>query len=153
MRKRFIVPITVALLGLSGCTPAVNLVPAEGANNPTCADVIVRLPDTVAGLPRRSTNAQSTGAWGNPAGVILRCGVETPGPSALPCITVDGIDWLRDDSNDPSFLFVTFGRTPAVEVIIDATAASGEPTLSDLSSAVGQIPHTAVCQDSVTTGN
>ena len=41
-----------------------------------------RLPETVDGLERRETNAQATGAWGNPASVLLRCGVPTPGPTA-----------------------------------------------------------------------
>ena len=146
MPKSFIIPTAITLLLLSGCAQAVALDPAADANDPTCAEVIIRLPDTVAELARRSTNAQSTGAWGEPAGVILRCGVETPGPSKLPCITVDGVDWLRDDSNDPTFLFTTYGRTPAVEVAIDATKASGESTLSDLSASVAEIPATKTCE-------
>jgi hypothetical protein len=78
--------------------------------------------------------------------VILRCGVETPGPSLLPCITVDGVDWLRDDSNDPMFIFTTYGRTPATEVAIDATLASGESTLSDLSASVAEVPASKTCE-------
>lgn len=51
---------------LTGCSGDVPMIPADDANNPACADVIVRLPSTVDGLDRRYTNAQSTGAWGDP---------------------------------------------------------------------------------------
>lgn len=146
MSKLFIIPSAVTVLILGGCAQAVALDPAPGANDPACAEVIIRLPDTVADLARRTTNAQSTGAWGDPAGVVLRCGVETPGPSLLPCITIDGVDWLRDDSNDPMFIFTTYGRTPATEVAIDATLASGESTLSDLSASVAEVPASKTCE-------
>jgi hypothetical protein len=92
---------------------------------------MVRLPDVVAGLDRRSTNAQSTGAWGTPASVILRCGLPDTGPSPFPCFTVDDVDWLRDDASDPNFTFITYGRSPAVEVLIDSTAVSGKALTRD----------------------
>jgi len=108
---------------------------------------MVRLPDVIAGLDRRSTNAQSTAAWGTPAGVILRCGLPDTGPSPLPCFTVDDVDWLRDDASDPNFTFITYGRNPAVEVLIDSTAVSGTTALSDLSIAVGTLEPLRVCID------
>jgi hypothetical protein len=80
--------------------------------------------------------------------VILRCGLPDPGPSALPCFTVDTIDWLRDDSGDPSFTFLAYGRAPGLEVIIDSTAVSGTSALSDLASAVGVLPAERLCLDS-----
>ena len=138
-------PVLVAVM-LTGCASAVPLKPAPDAINALCAEVTVRLPDTVDGLPARETNAQATGAWGTPAGVILHCGVPVPSPTAaLPCITVEGIDWLRDDSNDPNFAFITYGREPAVEVIVNNTRASGLNTLTDLAFAVGQLPVTGAC--------
>ena len=147
MRARFLFP-SFALLGvLSGCAGTVPLTPADDANNPKCAEVMVRLPDSVAGQARRSTNAQSTAAWGDPSSVILRCGIPDTGPSTLPCFTVDAIDWLRDDTNDPRFTFLTFGRDPAVEVLVDSTVVSGTTALSDLASAVGTLEPTRVCAD------
>lgn len=147
MRARFIFP-SLAIVGvLSGCTGTVVLTPAEMANEVACAEVMVRLPDTVAGQQRRSTNAQSTAAWGNPAAVILRCGIPDGGPSPLPCFTVDNIDWLRNEANDPSFTFLTYGRDPGVEVLIDSTAVSGTLALSDLSAAVGTLEPLRGCVD------
>lgn len=135
------------LLGLGACARAVPMTPAEDATNPLCADVIVRL-RTVPAIDnhdRRTTDAQATGAWGNPAAVLLRCGIPVPGPSTLQCATVKGIDWLRDDSGAPNYVFTTYGRDPAVEVIVNGNEASGTEALIALSNAVGSIPATRAC--------
>jgi hypothetical protein len=97
----------------------------------------VRLPETVAEQTRRSVNAQATGAWGAPVAVIVRCGLPLPEPSPLPCFTVDGIDWLRDDQDAPRFRFITYGLDPATEVIVDSEVVSGTSALRELSKAVG----------------
>lgn len=139
--------ITAILLAslLSGCSAPVSLEPAADSNNVLCADVMVRLPDTVDGLSRRGTNAQSTGAWGNPARVILRCGLPEVTVSKLTCVTEAGIDWLVDDSQKPSYRFITFGRKPAVEVIVDSNHATGVNSLDDVASAVKSIDQTKRC--------
>jgi hypothetical protein len=69
------------------------------------------------------------------------------------CVQVDGVDWIRDDSKDPNFAFTTYGRTPAVEVIIDSDGdpdvdndgVSGLEALTDLSTSVKQIPQDGKC--------
>ena len=132
-------------LALSGCSPTVSLEPAADANNPGCAEVIVRLPDVVDGQERRTTNAQSTAAWGNPATVILRCGIEPVEISTLPCVTANAVDWIVDDSAKPSFRFITFGRTPALEVIVDSENAVGVNALDSLAEAVKSIEPTKEC--------
>lgn len=132
-------------LALSACSPTVSLEPANDANNPGCAEVMVRLPDTVDGQERRSTNAQSTAAWGNPATVILRCGIEPVEISTLPCVTASGVDWLVDDTAKPSYRFISFARTPALEVIVDSEKAVGVNALDSLSSAVMSIEATKTC--------
>ena len=132
-------PLALALVaaavgaGLTGCSPIVALDPAPHANDPACADVIVRLPATLENLPRRETNAQATGAWGEPAVILLRCGVTVPTASDLPCVETDtGFEWLRDDSKAPTYVFTSYGRTPAIAVVIDQTKLSPGPTLQDL---------------------
>lgn len=136
----------MALL-LSGCTTPVPMTPAADANNPECANVIVRLPDTVGEQAKRETNAQATGAWGNPAAALLTCGVDVPGPTTLPCVSIDDIDWIEDDSQAPLYRYTTYGRTPAVEVVIDSQAISGTSVLVDVSGAVGVLPQTGKCTD------
>src|SRR5699024_6674078 len=119
--------------------------PADNANDPACANVIIRLPDEAGGLERRRTNAQATGAWGDPAAVLLYCGIEPSSPSTDDCVSVNGVDWLIDRSNDPLFRFEAYGREPGLEVIIDAEHASGTDTLIDLNNAVAQLPQTREC--------
>ena len=121
-----------AVAGLTGCTTTVDLDPAAGANDPACAEVSVRLPATVDGQPRRWTDAQATGAWGDPSAVLLRCGVEPPGPTEAKCITLGGVDWVVDESQAPRYLVTTYGRTPAVEVFIDNEAVSPNEVLTQL---------------------
>lgn len=148
MFARLAVPSLALVTLLAGCASPVPLQSAEGANDPACAEVMVRLPDSVAGLARRTTNAQSTGAWGEPAAVILRCGLPETGPSELPCFTVNGIDWLRDDSKAPIYTFITFGRSPATELVVDSNNASGVDAVDAVGTAVGAIPATSKCLSS-----
>ena len=133
------------LLALSGCASTVNLEPAESSNDPACAEVMVRLPSQLGGLEERYTNAQATAAWGDPAAVLLRCGLEPVEVSTLPCVTAGGIDWLVDDALAPSYRFISYARYPAVEVIVDSDNASGITSLEGLSAAVAQLPATKAC--------
>lgn len=137
--------VLVAAAGLSGCTSAVSMQPARDANDPLCAEVSVRLPASIDNQERRQTDAQATGAWGDPASVLLTCGVEPPGPTTLPCRTVDGVDWIIDDQGDSRFRVTTFGRTPAVEVFLDNTMVSSLDVLSALTPAVSRLPVDGEC--------
>lgn len=137
------VPLLVT--SVAACSATVAMEPAARATDPGCAEVIVRL-TSVHDLAQRETNAQGTAAWGEPTAVLLRCGVTPPGASEDPCLTIDGIDWLVDDSGDPRYVFTTFGRTPAVQVVIDTDLVNGEAkVLEDLSNAVGTIEQTRAC--------
>ena len=136
---------SLALLSLSGCAATVNLEPTEDSNNPGCAEVMVRLPSQLGGLQERYTNAQATAAWGDPAAVLLRCGLEPVEVSTLPCVTAAGIDWLVDDSLAPSYRFISYARFPAVEVVVDSDNASGITSLEGIAGAVAQLPATKSC--------
>ena len=48
---------------------------------------------------------------------------------------------------DRFYRYTTYGRTPAVEVVIDSDAVSGTTTLVDLGPAVSVLPQTAKCTD------
>lgn len=137
--------VPAVLIAVTACAPTVALNPAPDATNPGCASIIVRLPQSIDTLQIRETNAQATAAWGNPASILLRCGVTVPGPSTLLCATVRGVDWLRDDSGAPNYVFTTFGRDPATEVIVNGNVASGTNALIGLSAAVGTVPATRYC--------
>nr|WP_218852665.1 DUF3515 domain-containing protein [Spelaeicoccus albus] len=129
---------------LSGCTGKVKVDPAAGAADPKCAAVMLSLPDELGGNAKRATTSQATAAWGDPSAVILRCGVTSPGPTTTPCVSVDKIDWLSKDEGD-HWRFVTYGRTPAVEVLIDQRKVSGQNAIATLSAAVSSLPQKRHC--------
>lgn len=132
---------------LAACSRAVPFDAAPDATDPDCAAVVVRLPDTVAGQEGRETDAQGTGAWGTPASVLLRCGVEPPGPTTLRCVSVDDVDWIIDESDAPRYRFTTYGRAPAVEVVVDNDVVAGTTAIADLSPAVSVIEADGGCTD------
>jgi len=146
----------VILLGtalLGGCSTTVHLEPAEDANNPLCAEVSVGLQNvgSIADKDRRWTDAQSTGAWGDPgasSAIILRCGVAVPAPtSELQCVTFEGVDWLVDASETPFLRLTTYGRDPAVQLYIDTGAVSSNDVISTraLVGAITAIPADGKC--------
>lgn len=137
--------LLLPILLLAACTPLVSLEAAEDANNPACAEISVRVPDAIGPHDRKYTNAQATAAWGDPTAIIYRCGLEPVEVSALPCVTAGGVDWLVDDSQAPNFRFVTFGRSPATEVIVDSEQASGITSLEELAPAVSSVPASKFC--------
>lgn len=120
----------------------VALEPAALAAAPECAEVSVRLPQAIGELDRRETNAQATAAWGAPVAVLLRCGLEPVAVSDDPCLEVEDLEvaWLVDESAAPDYRFTSYGRAPAVEVIVDSTRVSGQSALSSLDIAVAALP-------------
>lgn len=148
-RALAVLVVVAAAAGLAGCAgPTVSLQPAEYANDPACADVIVRLPSTVDGEQRRWTDAQGTAAWGAQASVLLTCGLPSPPPTTLRCVTVSGVDWIIDDSEDPYARITTYGRTPAVEIYLDNAAVEPVQVLGDLGLAVNEfLPRTGACTE------
>ncbi len=138
----------LTLLALTGCAGTVHLEPAKDANNPACAEVTVRLPGSIAEQDRRWTDAQATGAYGDPTSIIISCGVTVPGPtSELQCVTLEGIDWLVDESESPMLRMTSYGRDPAVQVFVDTARVSSNEVLSSsaLVSAIRMIPAEGEC--------
>ena len=132
---------------LTGCSATVVMQAAPLANDPDCAEVIVRLPSETDGQAKRTTNSQSTAAWGEPVAITLTCGLEPVMVSALPCITAGDVDWIVDDSDKPNYTFISFGRTPATAVTIDSTKSSGANVLEDLGQAVQFTKQSKKCLD------
>lgn len=130
---------------VTGCGgPVADVEAAPEATHPVCAEAMVALPDTVAGLDRRETDSQATAAWGDPSAVVLRCGVPTPGPTTEHCVSANGVDWITRDDGD-HWTLTTYGRTPAVEVLFDDTRAASSSVMVDLAAAVSRIPAAGGC--------
>lgn len=130
---------------VSGCTSPVALDAAPDAQNALCAEATVRLPPVVIDLGLRETNAQSTGAWGNPAEVLFRCGVEPPGPTTDVCREFEGIDWVVDDSGDVYVVATTYGRDPAIEVVMNRDIIAPGEILAELADTAAVIPAESNC--------
>lgn len=151
--------VGTALVGslLAGCSSPVGVPAAPHAADPRCAEVVLALPRELAGMARLTTSSQATVAWGErDAPVVLRCGVEPPPPSTDPCVTADdgvvAVDWLAvegepgpDGTGD--WTFTTYGRDPAVEVLVPASVAATRSTsfLIDIGPAVARVEQTRSC--------
>jgi hypothetical protein len=119
---------------------------------------VLALPDHLGDLPRLRTTSQASAAWGTAAApVVLRCGVEVPGPTTVHCVSVEtpdgpSIDWLAV-ADDPAaqgttdWTFTTYGRDPAVEVRVPGAVASTQSTsfLDQLGPAIAQVKPTRAC--------
>ena len=106
--------------------------------------MMLALPDAIGDAKLRKTNAQATAAWGDPSAVILRCGVNVPGPTTDRCVSVNDVDWVIKEGN-PVWTLTTFGREPATEILMDPDKISSATVLADLSSAAQKIKATRKC--------
>ena len=106
--------------------------------------MMLALPDAIGDARLRKTNAQATAAWGDPSQVILRCGVNVPGPTTDRCVSVNNVDWVIKEG-DPVWTLTTFGREPATEILMDPDKTSSATVLADLSAAALKIPATRKC--------
>ena len=143
--KFFRLLVLLLPLTLAGCSATVIMEPAEGSNDPACAEVIVRLPNQTDRQNKRITSSQATAAWGEPVTVTLTCGVKPVEVSQLACISAGGVDWLVDESTKPTYRFISFGRTPATVITVDSTKVSGATVLEDLGQAVQFTKKTKEC--------
>ncbi len=139
--------------------------------------MILALPASLGdGLERVDTTSQATAAWGesNDA-VVLRCGVEPPGPTTEQCVTLETasgatVDWLVQAESAPAdaatagastaptpdpalnpgdsdWTFLTYGRDPAIEVTVPAAVVADRSTsfLDALVPAVSKVPADRSC--------
>lgn len=125
-RLRALTVAVTAAAGVAACTAPLTVEPAPYAGDPRCARIMLGIPEEVGGLALRATSSQATAAYGETNEIVVRCGVEPPGPSEDRCVAVDvgatAQDWLISEEAEV-WRAVSFGRTPAVEVIIPRARA------------------------------
>src|SRR6478736_8427633 len=134
----------IAALSLASCSAAVDVTAAKDAANPACAPMMVALPDAIGDSKLRKTNSQATAAWGDPSLVVLRCGVNVPGPTTYRCVSVNGVDWVIKEGN-PVWTLTTFGREPATEILMDPDKISSATVLAELANAAAKVKATRNC--------
>lgn len=125
-------------------------VPFDGSDSPACQAVADHWPETVGGLQQRVTAVQSRGvaAWGDPP-IVARCGKQPPAPTTDPCIDIDGVDWVATELDDGT-MFTTYGRSPAVEVLVPAAYDTAPLWLPAFDEAVRQVEQTlGACSSAV----
>lgn len=134
--------VTAGALALGACSSGVSVGVPELAGNPACVAASRHWPTDVSTLRPVATSPESAAvrAWGNPA-VVARCGVATPGPSTDGCLTVNGVDWLATPLSDGT-KFVTYGRTPALEVLVPKDYAPEGSRLPVFTDAATELPAT-----------
>lgn len=133
-----------SVLALAGCgTSGVQVTTADHASDPLCGKAAEAWPGTVAGKGSVPTSAESptVHAWGDPA-IIARCGVTSPGATTDPCFDVSGVDWVGHQLSD-GYRFVTFGRTPAIEVLVPHHYSPEPLVLGAFTKAASAIPQGA----------
>lgn len=139
---RVTVGAAVLSLLLSGCAQRVEVAAATRASSAECAEVAARWPQRVADRERVAVRDEPSGvaAWGDPA-IIARCGVAPPGPTTVECLAVDDVDWLVEPLSDGS-RFTTFGRSPALEVLVPRDYAPEPLVLGAFTTTADQLPRT-----------
>jgi hypothetical protein len=144
-RRQYLLALAAfAGFALTACAPVVDVSPAKDSANAACAPMMVALPDSIGEAKLRKTNSQGTAAWGDPSLVILRCGVNVPGPTTDRCVSVNGVDWVIKEG-DPVWTLTTFGREPATEILMDPDKISSATVLADLSVPASKITSTRGC--------
>ena len=87
-----------------------------------CEAAMPLMPSTVGRQPASDAFVAAKGdprdirVWGDPA-VIATCGWPALGPTSEQCLDVDGVDWVAEPLSD-GVRFTTFGRAPAIEVLV-----------------------------------
>lgn len=108
---------------LSGCSDSVEVIPPP--HDAACESATALWPAKVAGKEPRTVDSgqRTTGpagrdarAWGDPA-VIASCGWPALGATDKECLDVDGAYWVVERLGD-GVKFTTFGRAPAIEVLV-----------------------------------
>lgn len=144
-RSSIMSSVLAGLLLLTGCSATVDIQAAPDAGDPDCAHTMIAMPDELAGLEKRRTNAQATAAWGEPVEVILRCGVPEPGVTSDLCVGANGVDWLTREGEGGNWAMLSYGRSPAVEVIFNPEDVSSSTVMTELAKPVSMIEATKFC--------
>jgi hypothetical protein len=137
-------PLILACLALPACGQgAIKAVPFGDSDSPVCEQVADHWPERVGELTPRVTAVQSRGvaAWGDPA-IVARCGKAPLGPTEDPCIDINGIDWVATTLDDGGTMFTTYGRSPAIEVLVPAEYETAPLWLPAFTEAATQIEQT-----------
>lgn len=133
----------VVLTGaLAGCASGVEVTSPAQATSAPCTAVAANWPEHVGGHARADVRDDPAGvaAWGDPA-IIARCGVAPLAPTTQECLGVDDVDWVLEPLSDGT-RFTSYGRSPAMEILVPRTYAPEPLVLGAFTQAARQLPAT-----------
>lgn len=135
-RTRLLAAAGLTLITLTSCG-TVQVPAGPDGSDPLCAQISVSAPQELLGLQRQETSSQGTVAWGTGEDtVVMRCGVEPPGPTTDLCTTLKDendieTDWIVRDQDDVVF-YTSYGREPAVDISVPRSVAPDQPSAAAL---------------------
>lgn len=132
------VAATAALLWWLLAARAPDVAPAARASSEACSAASGRYPASLGRLERGSLDVTSAAAYGDPQ-VIVRCGVAALGPTDDECVAVDDVDWVVTPLSDGTRV-TTYGRDPAIEVLVPTAHSPAPLLLPALSDAARMLP-------------
>jgi hypothetical protein len=140
LRSTFLLLAAAALL--AACSRGVPVTVPSRGGDPVCVTAAASWPATISGRGSVASDPVNPAvhAWGDPA-IVARCGVAAPGPTTEDCLTVNGIDWVATPLSDGT-RFVTYGREPAIEVLIPKTDVPEGSLLPAFTAAARALPET-----------
>lgn len=140
--------LVLTALALTACSDSVRVEPFAESDSEACRAAAEQWPPLLLGGERRVVAVQSAGvaAWGDPA-IIVRCGASSPvaGPDEpLNCLDVNGVDWIAVPFDDGT-AFVSYGRVPALEVLVPREYAPESAVLPALAASAASLESFQEC--------
>ncbi len=141
----------LAATALSGCSSTVATTAAPQAADPVCATALLRTPDDISGNKRRATTSQGTTAYGDPASIMVTCGVTAPAPTTDKCLSVNSVDWVVTEQRKPgatpshTWTATTYGTEPTLQVVLDADKIPSSDVLPSLGPAAQALAKKRSC--------
>lgn len=117
---------------------------AAPAHVAACESPMTQMPRTIGGRSAaevsvaEGTDPRDVRQWGDPA-IIATCGWPALGPTSDQCLDVDGVDWVAQELSD-GVRFTTFGRDPAIEVLVPDAYAPAPLLLPAFNAAAKALP-------------
>ncbi len=147
-RRRALIAVPMALLALAGCSSSSDagtgkLTAGPNASDAACTTLLDHLPKTVLSKARNTAQEpQGIATWGDPA-ISMTCGAAATGPTPDKAFAVNNVCWVITDDTK-SYTFLTYGRTPAVQVRVPSSVERSQATgaLVDLDKAVSALKQT-----------
>ncbi|HIZ97136.1 MAG TPA: DUF3515 domain-containing protein [Candidatus Janibacter merdipullorum] len=139
-RRRTTLLVAAGAVLLGSCSSAAEVGIPDDADHEACVAASEHWPEEVKELSPTETDPSdpAVAAWGDPP-IIARCGMPALGPTEDQCVVVDDVDWVAEELDDGTRL-TSFGRDPAIEVIVPEEHDPAPMLLPAFSEAVQELP-------------